>query len=189
MPVLGLIFLPDLCVKIFRVLAWVMSAMILVGLVLGSINYLSGKDIIPGLAPIEEAGIVCLNASISLSGAFPLMFVVAKILKKPLALLGKCLHINDASAAGFVSTLVSSTPTFGNMCFMDRRGVVLNAAFAVSAAFTFGGHLAFTLAYSEGCPFDAVTPMIVGKIVAGVTALLLAILLLRGKSLDEEKEK
>ena len=73
------------------------------------------------------------------------------------------------------------------MTFMDSRGVVLNAAFAVSAAFTFGGHLAFTLAYSEGCPFDAVTPMIVGKLLAGVLAVVLALVLLRGKNPKEEK--
>ncbi len=177
--VLGLVFLPDLCVKIFHGLAWVMTAMITVGLVLGAINYLSGREIIPSLAPIEEAGTICLNAAISLSGAFPLMFVVAKILKKPLSLLERRFDINDAAAAGFISTLVSNAPTFGNMRFMDRRGVVLNAAFAVSAAFVFGGHLAFTLAYSEGCPFDAVTPMIVGKLTAGVAAVALAVILLR----------
>ncbi len=184
---LGLVFLPDLSVKIFHALAWIMTAMITVGLVLGSINFLAGREIIPALAPIEEAGTVCLNAAISLSGAFPLMFVVAKILRRPLAALGKRLRINDASAAGFVSTLVSNAPTFGNMRFMDRRGVVLNAAFAVSAAFTFGGHLAFTLAYSEGCPFDALTPMIVGKLIAGLAAVVLAVLLLRGRKPDEEK--
>jgi ethanolamine transporter len=186
--VLGLVFLPDLCVKIFRGLAWVMSAMITVGLVLGSINYLAGREVIPSLAPIEEAGIICLNASISLSGAFPLMFVVAKILKKPLSLLEKRFDINDAAAAGFISTLVSNAPTFGNMCFMDRRGVVLNAAFAVSAAFVFGGHLAFTLAYSEGCPFEALAPMIVGKLLAGVAAVVLALLLLKRKNLTNKEE-
>lgn len=185
--VLGLVLFPETSVKVFHALAWVMSAMITVGLVLGSINFLAGREVIPSLASIEEAGIVCLNASISLSGAFPLMFVVAKILKKPLAALGRRLSINDAAAAGFVATAVTSVTTFGNMRFMDRRGVVLNAAFAVSAAFTFGGHLAFTLAYSEGCPFDALTPMIVGKLLAGVAAVALALLLLRGKKLDEEK--
>ena len=55
---------------------------------------------------------------------------------------------------------------------MDRRGIVLNSAFAISAAFTFAGHLAFTMAFDA----EYVFPMIVGKLIAGVTALLLAIL-------------
>lgn len=185
--VLGLVFFPDASVKVFRALAWVMSAMITVGLLLGAVNFLAKEPLFPALAPIEEAGTVCLNASITLSGAFPFMFVVGKVLKKPLSLLGRRLDINDAAAAGFLSTLVSNAPTFGNMCFMDRRGVVLNSAFAVSAAFVFGGHLAFTLAYSEGCPFEALTPMIVGKLTAGVAAVLLALLLLRARKTKDEE--
>ena len=56
---------------------------------------------------------------------------------------------------------------------MDDKGVMLNSAFAVSAAFTFAGHLAFTMA------FDAsyLLPMIVGKLTAGFLALALAFLL------------
>ena len=185
--VLGLVFFPDASVKVFRALAWVMSAMITVGLVLGAVNFLAGRALIPSLAPIEEAGTVCLNASITLSGAFPLMYVVSKVLKKPLSRFGRRLSINDAAAAGFLSTLVSNAPTFGNMRFMDRRGVVLNAAFAVSAAFVFGGHLAFTLAYSEGCPFEALAPMIVGKLAAGVTAVVLAVILLRKRKSNEDE--
>lgn len=183
--VLGLILFPDATVRIFRVLGWAMSAMITVGLVLGAVNFLAGQTLIPNLAPIEEGGTVCLNAAITLSGAFPLMYVVSKLLRRPLASFGKRLGINDAAAAGFLSSVVSSTPTFGNMRFMDRRGVTLNAAFAVSGAFVFGGHLAFTLAYSEGCPFDAVTPMIVGKLLAGVAAVGLAVVLLKKRPSDK----
>ena len=53
---------------------------------------------------------------------------------------------------------------------MDQKGVLLNAAFAVSGAFTFAGHLAFTMA------FDAsyIPSMIVGKLSAGVFAVILA---------------
>ena len=53
---------------------------------------------------------------------------------------------------------------------MDKKGLVLNSAFAVSAAFVFGGHLAFTMAFDSTYVF----PVIVGKLVSGVLALLLA---------------
>ena len=58
--------------------------------------------------------------------------------------------------------------TFGMMDKMDKKGVMMNSAFAVSAAFTFAGHLAFTMA------FDAtfIAPVIVAKLVSGVTALI-----------------
>ena len=57
---------------------------------------------------------------------------------------------------------------------------MLNAAFAVSAAFTFGGHLAFTMAFDA----NYVLPMIVGKLISGVFALLLAFILYRDKSAE-----
>ena len=53
---------------------------------------------------------------------------------------------------------------------MDKKGAVLNSAFAVSAAFMFGGHLAFTMAFDS----TYVMPMMVGKFLSGVCAVLLA---------------
>lgn len=49
----------------------------------------------------------------------------------------------------------------------------MNMAFAVSASFVFGDHLAFTMAYNE----KFVAGMVVGKIAAGISALLVAHLL------------
>ena len=56
---------------------------------------------------------------------------------------------------------------------MDPKGKLLNVAFAVSAAFVFGDHLGFT----AGVDQTMVTPVIIGKLVAGITALLVANLL------------
>ena len=74
---------------------------------------------------------------------------------------------------GFISTIATNVTTFGMMNDMDKKGTLLNSAFAVSAAFTFAGHLAFTLA------FDAsyVSSVIIGKLVSGVFALAVAIII------------
>ena len=56
---------------------------------------------------------------------------------------------------------------------MDKKGIVLNSAFAVSAAFVFGSHLAFTMAFDP----SFVLPMIVGKIISGIAAVILALLI------------
>ena len=55
----------------------------------------------------------------------------------------------------------------------DDKGVVLNSAFAVSAAFTFAGHLAFTMSFNGAY----VVPVIIGKLAAGVCAVAVARLL------------
>ena len=56
---------------------------------------------------------------------------------------------------------------------MNPKGKLLNVAFAVSAAFVFGDHLGFT----AGVNSEMIFPVIVGKLVAGITALILANLL------------
>lgn len=46
----------------------------------------------------------------------------------------------------------------------------INSAFAVSAAFTFAGHLAFTVAFDP----SYLLPVIVGKIMAGILSVIVA---------------
>lgn len=71
---------------------------------------------------------------------------------------------------GFVGTLATNVTTFGMIRDMDDKGVVLNSAFAVSAAFTFADHLAFTMSFNEAY----VLPVIVRRLTAGIFAVLIA---------------
>ena len=171
---LGLAFAQKVTIKIFYGVGIFMKVLITVGLVACMIESLTGLKTIPYLAPLSEGGMVCVNAAIVLSGAFPLMYIVSKLLKKPLSLLGKKLKVNEISTIGLLTTIVSSTPTFEWLNDMDRRGTIINSAFAISAAFTFGGHLAFTMAYSETS--GAYTfPMIIAKLISGACAFVLSL--------------
>ena len=170
---LGLVFCPDLCVKIFGVFGTFIKILITVGLALGILKYLTGIELIKGLETFEAGGLICLNACAVMTGAFPLMYVLGKLLKKPMALLGKRMKVNETSVMGLLSSLATSMTTFGIMKDMDKKGVLMNSAFAVSGAFTFAGHLAFTMAFDANYIF----PVIIGKLVAGVLALLVAMVL------------
>jgi len=174
----GLLFLRSFTVKVFGFLGIAMRALITVGLLLGIFQFLTGIELIKGLGDIREGADICFNAAVTLSGAFPLMHLVSKILAKPLQWLGKVLKINKESAMGFISSLVTNATTFEMMNDMDSKGVVLNSAFLVSAAFVFGGALAFTMAFDESWIFG----MILGKLISGVTAVILAVLLYKRKS-------
>ena len=114
---------------------------------------------------------VCLGASIVMSGAFPLIHIVSKLLQKPFERLGNSLGINSVSAVGFMSSLATNATTFGMMNQMDKKGAMLNSAFAMAGAFTFAGHLAYTMAKDT----DYILPMIVGKLVAGITSVAVAV--------------
>lgn len=180
----GLMLFPKACIKIFSIFGVFIKIIITIGLALGILKFLVGFEPVKGLASIEEGAAICLNAAIVMSGAFPLLFILSKVLSKPVKKMGAYLNINDTSALGFVSTLATSMTTFGIMNSMDSKGTVLNSAFAVSAAFTFAGHLAFTLAFDA----DYLPQMIVAKLVSGFAALIFAIIIYKriGKSIADE---
>ena len=152
-------------------------ALITVGLAAAIIEELTGWVIIPGMAPLSEGFQTVGAIAIVLAGAFPLVFLLTKLLKKPLGALGKLLGINDTAAAGLVASLANSIATFGLVKDMDSRGKVVNIAFAVSAAFVFGDHLGFTAGFAP----QMLPAVIVAKLTGGITAVAVALLLTRKK--------
>ena len=172
---LGLAFIPNGMVKGFQVFGRFVIIVITVGLAAAIVEALTGITLIPGMNPIEEGYATVGGIAIVLAGAFPLVFVITKVFRKPLMRLGHLLGMNDIAAAGLVATLANNIPMFQMMGDMDRRGKTINVAFAVSAAFVFGDHLGFTAGFDAAMIF----PMIVGKLVGGVTAVAAAMLLTR----------
>lgn len=150
-------------------------ALITVGLAAAIVEELTGFVIIPGMAPISEGFQTVGAIAIVLAGAFPLVFVVTKVLKKPLMRLGKLLGINDTAAGGLVASLANSIATFGMVKDMDQRGKVVNIAFAVSAAFVFGDHLGFTAGFAP----EMLPALIAGKLAGGISAVAVAVWLTR----------
>ncbi len=157
----------------FTVFGKAITALITVGLAAGIFEALTGVALIPGMAPISDGFETVGAIAIVLAGAFPLVYVVTKLLQKPLLAMGKLMGVNDTAAAGLIASLANSIATFGMVKDMDSRGKVVNVAFAVSAAFVFGDHLGFTAGFAP----EMLVPMIVGKLAGGITAVLLALLL------------
>ena len=146
-------------------------AVITVGLVAIIVEELTGFVLMPGLAPISEGFEVVGEIAIVLAGAFPLVYVVTKLLRKPLMKLGRGIGINETAAAGLIAAMANAIATFGMVKDMDRRGKVVNIAFCVSAAFVFGDHLGYTAGFAP----EMLLPMIVGKLVGGVSAVIVAL--------------
>lgn len=169
----GLVKAPMLCVKIFAVFGKGVKILITAGLALGIFTFLTGLTPIKGLETLESGAAICLRACVVMTGTFPLVHILSKLLKKPLGFLSAKLGINDQAAVGFLSSLATSVTTFGTMDKMDSKGVMLNSAFAISAAFTFSAHLAFTMALAP----QILLPVIVGKLAAGLCAVIVAVLL------------
>lgn len=162
-------------IKGFSVFGKLVIALITVGLAAAIVEALTGFPLIPGMAPIEDGFLTVGAIAIVLAGAFPLVYAITKVLRRPLMKLGGLLGINDTAAAGLIASLANSIATFGLVKDMDDRGKVVNIAFAVSAAFVFGDHLGFTAGFAP----EMLPAVILGKLAGGISAIIVALFLTR----------
>lgn len=183
---LGLKFFPEKIISGFEIFAKLLVAMITIALAAAVVNFTVGWTLIPGMDPIfmskamgDEPGAVMraieVIGSIScvLLGAYPMVLLLTRWFGKPLMSVGKLMGMNGDAAAGMVASLANVIPMFGMFSKMDDRGKVINCAFAVSAAFALGDHLGFTAANMPVMIF----PVLVGKLVGGATAVMVAMLI------------
>lgn len=172
---LGLWRAENVMIRGFELFGKIVVGIVTIGLAAAIVEALTGYAVIPGMAPISEGFATVGTIAIVLAGAFPLVFVLTKVLRRPLMAVGRLLGINDAAAAGLIASLANSIATFGLVKEMNQRGKVINIAFAVSAAFVFGDHLGFTAGFAP----EMIGPMIVGKLVGGASAVGVAMWLTR----------
>ena len=179
---LGLWKIERILVSGFTVFGIFMTALSTAGLVVAIVQRFCGIVIIPELAPLDEAFTVIGDIALVLAGAFPLMFIVTKLLHKPLIRIGERMGINECSVNGLLTSLINSIPVFTSVKDMDERGKVVNMAFAISGAFVFGDHLAFTACNDP----EGLLPLIAGKLCAGICAVIIAMLTTKNKHINKE---
>ncbi|MBE6553389.1 MAG: ethanolamine utilization protein EutH [Ruminococcaceae bacterium] len=167
----------------FQIFGKFLMAVATVGLVAAGFEWTTDIVLIPGLGSIEASFAVVGEIAIVLTGAFPLMRLITKLLQKPLSRIGRLCGINAASVSGLISTLANSIATFGTLGEMDPKGKIVNMAFAVSAAFVFGDHLAFTAGYAS----EMLPSMLASKLIAGICAVGVAFFICRKKKDPQEK--
>ena len=155
-----------------------MFGKLLVGVSLTGLLLITGKELL-GFAPIDGlnpfSDIICVIGGIALvlSGVFPLLTMVSKLLKKPLSRAARQLAITEQDISGLLVTAVNVFPTFELLNAMSPKGILVNCAFMAGANCMLGDHFAFT---SQTRPELAI-PVLIGKAVSGFLALFMALLL------------
>ncbi len=169
----GIKFFPGAMIKGFEAFGKMITAIITIGLAASILEALIGVCVIKNIAPISEGFVLVGTLAIVLAGAFPMLHVLTKILRVPLARVAAALHINEASAAGLVSSLANAIPTLSLIKKMDKRGKVINSAFVVSGSFILGDHMAYTASTDSAL----LLPVITAKGISGILSVVVAILL------------
>ncbi|MCR3955972.1 MAG: ethanolamine utilization protein EutH [Gudongella sp.] len=171
----GLIKSQDKTMFLFRWLGKIILGVSTFGLILGILDYSLGIVLIEGLISLEEATILVLSISIVLSGAYPMLFFLSRILRRFLRVITERYGIDEFSILGLFSSLANCLPMLGVYHEMNWKGKILNAAFAVSGAYVFGGQLGYVTSVAP----QAVNAFIIGKLAAGLTSILVALYLIR----------
>lgn len=159
--------------KLVPIFTWLGNGILslsLLGLTVASIQQLAGITLIPGMGTLEEVFPIVGNIAIFLAGAFPFMAAIRRIFTRPLSVIGKYFCINESSVSGLLMAMANGLPPCLMLKDMDPKGRMFNVAFLVSASCLLGDHLAYT---AQVAP-ELVGPVILGKTVAGVLALVVA---------------
>ncbi|WP_102346446.1 ethanolamine utilization protein EutH [Bacillus sp. Marseille-P3661] len=177
----GILKFQNLMIIGFQLFGKVVEIIAVIGLTAIIVETLTGFTIIKNMAPIEEGIQIVGMIAIMLAGAFPMVSFISFAFKKHLTKFGSILNINNTSTAGLIASLAHVIPMFSMFRDMEPKGKVINTAFAVSGAFVFGGHLGFVAGMNKEMAFA----MIIGKLISGITAVLLAVVTLNRKDITK----
>lgn len=168
--IVGFVFCSSRMVTGFLAAAKGIRAVSVLGLGTAAFASLTGYDLIPGMERLESAMEIIGGMGIVQLGSIPMAALFLRIFKKPLAWLGEKLSVNAVSMGSMPVACVNVISVFSMVKDMDRRGIVISAAWSTNAIALFTAHLAYTRAVSP----EMVAPVLTAKVVSGLAAAAIA---------------
>ncbi|MCC8100243.1 MAG: ethanolamine utilization protein EutH [Clostridiales bacterium] len=182
--ILGMTVFPRGALRGFLGFARLIRAASILGLILGSVQYMTGVTLLPDLMPLEEAMSVVSGIGIVLLGSLPAAELLQRALRRPLNWFGQKSGMNRQSLAGLLIGFVSVVPVLAMMPQMDRRGKIVNGACLVGAASALAAHLSFVFSAEAGM----MLPLLCAKVVGGVLGAAAAMVAVGPDASALEKE-
>lgn len=170
---IGISRFPERTIRGFGWFAGLIGVFTTVGLIMGAVRYMTGWQMVKGLAPIEDAMAVVSSIGVVMLGSLPVAEILKRLLDRPLSFVGNKTGMNENSVAGLLIGIVSPVPAIAMMKDMDDRGKAANAAFLVCGASALAAHMGFTY----GTQPDMVLPLLLVKLFGGTAGAAAAIVL------------
>ena len=176
---IGLRLAPNAMVKGSLWFGRAVTALIYFGLICAGFETITGVTILPGMTPISEAMQTVGHIGVILAGTFPVLFILLRVLDRPLKAVGRHLGLDSNATAGLIFALANSVPVFTMIKDMDRKATIINTVWAITVGAALGDHLGYT----AGVRPDMIVPMIVAKVSAGICGVAIVMVQewLRGK--------
>lgn len=184
--VLGLALIPQKMIRGFQVFSRGLIVIIMIGLMLGAIEKMTGIKLVEGTNPITNGFLIVGSVTLTLAGTIPFVWFLTKVASRPLEKAGRLIGVNGITVTCMLISLSSVVPAFVSFKDMNVRGKVVMGAFAASMSNALGAHLAFAAATNE----RYILPMFLAKVVAGILAIIVSYFFtnrLFARELEEEK--
>ena len=136
----------------------------------GAFQYISDITLIPAMTPLEDAMKIICGICITLLGSLPVAEILKRVLRRPMARIGQRMGIGEEGVMGFLLFYLNATPGLVSVPQMNRRGQILNGAFAVASASCLTAHFAFTM---QSEPALAM-PLLLTKLFGGILGAAIA---------------
>ena len=175
---LGLIKAPAGTLRGFILFGRIISAIGIIGLLFQGLDVILDVRIIPDLVPFADTAVLVGKIALILGGAYPMMEVLNRVLKRSFAGIGRVLRVNSNSIAAIIGNLASNILVWGAMKDLDERGKVLCTALAVSTAFVLGGQFAYVVSVEP----TMAAPFFAAKLASGAISIILTMYLLGRKN-------
>lgn len=146
-----------------RIFARLLNAISILGLLAGSCSYLLGWQVFSGMGKIQDAVLIVGGIALFLSGALPLM----ELLLQAVQYSNKENQLENPLLSILLLIAVNPVPVLMKYESFSTECQIKSAAFMVCASCVMGDHLG----YVANVASDFVVPLLVGKILGGLTAL------------------
>ncbi len=165
----GLWFFPAKMIQIFSWLSKAILCYLTLMLALSILQENSSFHLIP-LRPLSEVWLTVGMIVTMLAGAYPLMLVISRILKKPLKHLSTRIGIEEKALVAMLAATVNSLPALTAVHDLAPSGKTSVIAFTCCTCFALGDYLSFCASVAPHMIF----PMILGKLLSGVLSIFVA---------------
>lgn len=129
---------------------------------------------------LEIAGYI----GIVLAGAFPMVYAIRTYLARPLSVVGRRVGMSVEGSAGVLAAAANILALYHLIRTIPPKDKVLCIAFAVCSAFLLGDHLAFTANFQP----NMILPLMLGKLGAGLLAMVVAAWIAVPKARELERQ-
>ncbi|MEI8199939.1 MAG: ethanolamine utilization protein EutH [Eubacteriales bacterium] len=170
---IGLVRLPGMTLKGFIIFGKILSALGVLGILFQGLDVILGIKVIPTLVPFTDTVFLVGKITLILAGAYPMMEVLNRLLKRRFEKIGRVLGVNAHAISAGIGNLASNLLVFGDLQNMDRKGKVLCSSLAVSAAFVLGGQFAYVATVEPAM----VGPFFLSKCISGIICILIILYL------------